>query len=231
MNFDDVSYVGVPDDNECIVNAVQIGKQLDLPPHIIRSWADEFEEFLYIKKINGRMTYTQKSVEQFEWIKAMRDKGYGIKHIRDQLKLKGFTANGNELGIINPNDVNLMESIKTELGIEMKNQLSSFLKEFLANQEKNNIDLVANIKTEVEQTVQEQLEDSMCSIKKELELQREENKKLSNQLSSIQQEIAITQDINSKMDKLKESMEQRKKESEEQTQHQGFLSRLFNKKK
>jgi hypothetical protein len=53
MNFDDVSYVGVPEDDECIVNAVQIGKQLDLPPHIIRSWADEFEEFLYIKKKRG----------------------------------------------------------------------------------------------------------------------------------------------------------------------------------
>ena len=46
MNFDDVSYVGVPDDSECIKNAVQIGKELDIPPHVIRSWADEFEEFL-----------------------------------------------------------------------------------------------------------------------------------------------------------------------------------------
>jgi DNA-binding transcriptional MerR regulator len=231
MNFDDVSYVGVPEDNECIVNAVQIGKQLDLPPHIIRSWADEFEEFLYIKKMNGRMTYTQKSVAQFEWIKSMRDKGYGIKHIRDQLRQKGFTHEDKELGLINPNDVSLLDSIKTDLGIEMKNQLTNFLQEFIKAQEKNNIDLVADIKTEVEQTVQEQIETSMTGIQQELELQREENKKLSEQLSSIQQEISVTQDLNSKMDNLKELMEQRKKESEEQIQHQGFFERIFGKKK
>jgi DNA-binding transcriptional MerR regulator len=231
MNFDDVSYVGVPEDNECIVNAVQIGKQLDLPPHIIRSWADEFEEFLYIKKINGRMTYTQKSVAQFEWIKAMRDKGYGIKHIKEQWKLKGITDENKELGIITPNDVSLMESIKLELGIEIKNQLSNFLQEFVKSQEKNNIDLVADIKTEVEQTIQEQLEDSMSGIQKELESQREENKKLSEQLNSIQKEIAVTQDLNLKMDNLKLLMEQRKKESEEEPQHQGFFEKLFGRKK
>lgn len=230
MNFDDVSYVGVPDDNECIVNAVQIGKQLDLPPHIIRSWADEFEEFLYIKKINGRMTYTQKSVEQFEWIKAMRDKGYGIKHIRDQLKLKGFTYENNDLGIINPNDINLMESIKTDIGIEVKNQLKDFLSDFIRYQKDNNEKLITQVKTEVEQTVQEQLDNSMAEINEKLQLQVEENKKLSEQLSSIQKELSVTQELNSKMDSLKQSMEQRKKEAEEQNQHQGLFGKLFGKK-
>lgn len=229
MNFDDVAYTNVPADKECIVNAVQIGKQLDLPPHIIRTWADDFEDFLYIKKMNGRMTYTQKSVEQFEWIKEMRNKGYGIKHIREQLRQKGFTHEDKTLGLINPNDVNLMESIKTDLGIEMKNQLSNFLQEFLDHQEQSNIDLVASVKTEVEQTVQEQLENSMSGIEKQLQEQKEVNQKLSSQLSSIQQELAVTQELNSKMDSLKQSMEQRKKEAEEQ-EPKGFLARLFHKR-
>lgn len=213
MKFDDVSYIRVPEDNECIVNAVQIGKQLDLPPHIIRSWGDEFEDFLYIKKINGRMTYTQKAVEQFEWIKAMRDKGYGIKHIREQLKLTGFTHEDNSLGIINPNDVNLMESIKTDIGIELKNQLNVFLTHFLKEQDLVNANLAIDIKTELEQTIQEQLEGSMSEINKKLESQIEENKKISHQFKSFQEELSITKEINEKIDTAIENMNKRKEEN------------------
>jgi DNA-binding transcriptional MerR regulator len=223
MKFDDVSYIRVPEDNECIVNAVQIGKQLDLPPHIIRSWGDEFEEFLYIKKINGRMTYTQKSVEQFEWIKLMRDKGYGIKHIREQLKLVGFTNKDDALGIINPNDVNLMESIKTEIGIELKNQLNMFLNEFITKQELNNVNLVSDIKTELEQTVQEHLESSMKEINNKLESQIEDNKKLSHQLKEFKEELAITKETNETLNILRANMEERKKIKEEKNEKKGFL--------
>jgi DNA-binding transcriptional MerR regulator len=233
MNFDDVSYVGVPEDDDCIINAVQIGKIIDEPPHTIRSWADEFEEFLYIKKINGRFSYTQKSVEQFELIKKLRrEKNYSIKQIKEQLKIKGFNYDNHENEIINTNDITLLETIKVELGIEMKSQLNTFLIEFLKAQRNENDKLIESVKTEVEQTVQEQLEDSMAGIKQELEMQRQENKKLSERLSSIQQEVAITQELNSKMDNIKLSMEQRKKESEEQSQQQtGFFGKLFGKKK
>lgn len=231
MNFDDVSYVGVPDDSECVVNAVQISKIIDEPPHTIRSWADEFEEFLYIKKMNGRFSYTQKSIGQFELIKKLRrEKNFSIKQIKEQLRIKGFNYENNDSGLINPNDISLMESIKIDLGIEMKNQLANFLSDFFKLQEQNNIDLVTSIKTEVEQTVQDQIEVSMSGIKQELELQRQENSKLSNQLTSIQQELAVTQELNSKMDDLRLAMEQRKKESEEQSQNKGILS-WFNRKK
>lgn len=246
MNFDDVSYVGVPEDNECIVNAVQIGKQLDLAPHIIRSWGDEFEEFLYIKKINGRMTYTQKSVAQFEWIKSMRDKGYGLQHIREQLRQKGFTHEDKALGLINPNDVNLMESIKTDLGIEMKNQLTNFLQEFVKAQEKSNIDLVADIKTEVEQTVQEQLEISVDSISKEINEFGNDNKNSTDELKSEIQnrfddldkkaedrDIKLVEKLrdDTKDAKIK-ALELRIKElEEEQNQPKSLRERIFGKKK
>ena len=231
MNYDDVSYVGVPDEIECVVNAVQISKQIDEPPHTIRSWAEEFEEFLYIKKINGRFSYTQKSIEQFEFIKKLRrEKNFSIKQIKDQLRIKGFNYSEGDIGLINPNDLNLMESIKVDLGIEIRNQLVSFMAEFVKHQERNNIDLVSSIKTEVEQTVQEQLECSMSEINQKLQLQVEENKKLSEQLNSIKQELSVTQELNSKMDSLKQSMEQRKKEAEEQNQHQGIFSKWFGKK-
>lgn len=231
MNFDDVSYVSVPEDEECLVNAVQISKQIDEPPHTIRSWADEFEEFLYIKKINGRFSYTQKSIEQFELIKKLRrEKNFSIKQIKDQLRIKGFNYENNDIGLINPNDLNLMETIKSEIGIEIKNQLKDFLTEFYKIQKEENIKLVTSIKTEVEQTVQEQLDNSMAEISEKLELQVEENKKLSEQLNSIQQELSVTQELNEKMDNLKHSMEQRKKETEEQNQHQGLFSKWFGKK-
>ena len=255
MNFDDVSYVGVPDDSECIVNAVQIGKVLDLAPHIIRSWADEFEDFLYVKKINGRMTYTEKSIRQFEWIKAMRDKGYGIKHIREQLKIKGFNYDNNDLGIINPNDVNLMESIRTDIGIEVKNQLKEFLKIFMEHQGQNNNELIKSLTSEVEQTVQDQLEDSMIGIQKELEEQKEANQKLLEQLNEVKEELALTKNTSLKVeeqlqdnfdsmskkiiDENKESLEKLKNEikyvspeeiNKYQEKNKSWISKIFNKK-
>lgn len=234
MNFDDVSYVNIPSDIDCVVNAVQISKIIDEPPHTIRSWADEFEEFLYIKKKNGRFSYTQKSIGQFELIKKLRrEKKFSIKQIKEQLRIKGFNYEQNDNELINANDINLMETIKADIGIEVKNQLKEFLSSFIQYQEQNNKELIESVKTEVEQTVQEQLEDSMNEIKQELELQRNENTKLSQQLTSIQQELAVTQELNSKMDNLKLLMQERKQQSElqEQQKPKSFLSKLFHKSK
>lgn len=239
MNFDDVSYVGVPEDNECIVNAVQIGKQLDLPPHMIRSWGDEFEEFLYIKKINGRMTYTQKSVEQFEWIKAMREKGYGLSHIRDQLRTKGFTYEDKSLGLINPNDINLMESIKTDVGIEVKNQLKDFLSDFKILQEQIELQREEKRKAELELVIDEQNQISEDNIKNHInERISYQNTEFNNKLNSIEEKLE-ERDINL-VENLRETLKDEKikaLESElaelklQQSQSKGLFGWLHHKKK
>lgn len=233
-NYNDVGYINIPEDDECLITAVHISKIIEEPPHTIRSWADEFEDFLYIKKINGRFSYTNKSIEQFEFIKKLRrEKNFSIKQIKDQLRIKGFHYEDNENGLINTDDINLMESIKVDIGIEVKNQLKDFLNMFMESQSIENNKMINSIKTEVEQTIQEQLEASMSGIEKELQEQKESNEKLSQQLTDIQQELAVTQELNTKMDNLKLLMEQRKKENEENQKQEskGFLSKLFPNKK
>lgn len=209
-NYNDVGYMNIPDDSECLVTAVHISKIIEEPPHTIRSWADEFEDFLYIKKINGRFSYTNKSIEQFEFIKKLRrEKNFSIKQIKDQLKIKGFHYEDNENGLINTDDINLMESIKVDIGIEVKNQLKDFLNIFMEAQQLENANLLNSIKTDVEQTVQELLEESMSGIDKEIQLQKESNKILSQKLNDIQQELSITQDANKQLSqKLEEQSKQ-----------------------
>jgi len=232
MNFDDVSYVGVPDDSECIKNAVQIGKELDIPPHVIRSWADEFEEFLYVKKINGRLTYTQKSVDQFEWIKAMRDKGYGIKHIREQLKVKGFTDN-NDLGLINTNDISLMESIRTDVGIEVKNQLKDFLMEFKNLQEQIELQKEESRKIELELVIDEHNQMSEENMKKHID------EKILNQSSLIKNEFEKIKERDvTLVENLRETLKDEKIKALEfeieqlkNQQPKSFIYRIFHLKK
>jgi DNA-binding transcriptional MerR regulator len=227
--YNDVSYVSVPDDNECIVNAVQIGKIIDEPPHTIRSWANEYEEFLWVKKINGRLTYTKESIDEFRWIKSMRDSGMGRELIRQQFILKKKGINEIEK-VADPNNIGFMESIKNDLKIEMDNRIKDFLTEFIRLQADENFKLVNSIKTEVEQTVQEQLETSMSDIKQELQESKELNAKLSVKLEEIQNEIAITRENAEKIDDLRVKLEDRKKEFEQtQNNKQSIWNKIFKK--
>lgn len=258
MDYSDVSFKPIPTDEECVVNAVQIGKMIDEPPHTIRSWANEFEDYLYIKKMNGRFLYTQKSVEQFEFIKTLRrEKNFSIEQIRQQLKLTGYNYNPKENGLINPNDVNFIESISADISIKIKNELGNFLAEMFAKQNDLTKEYISNIQTNIEQTVQDQLENSEKKLNdsfnekitnqtekiqeniktnnqellKEINEQKEQNKKLLEYVDSIQKEVAITREMNEKMDFMKNAMEERKKENqlEISSEKQSFWSKLFKK--
>ena len=191
-----MGYINVPEDDECLITAVHISKIIEEPPHTIRSWADEFEDFLYIKKINGRFSYTNKSIEQFEFIKKLRrEKNFSIKQIKDQLRIKGFHYEDNESGLINTDDINLMESIKVDIGIEVKNQLKDFLNVFMEAQSIENTKMINSIKTDVEQTVQEQISESMSGIEKQLKEQKEVNQKLSQDRAQSVADFLKTQNV------------------------------------
>lgn len=230
--YNDVEFKEIPTNEECMVTAVKIGEIIGEPASRIRKWAEYHEDNLYIKKTNGRFAYTQKSIEQFKFIKELKqEKNMTHEQIRQHMNKHGIHYSRYDGGLIDPKDPFGYEALASAISQKTQNELKDFLSNFITYQEDNNKKLAESIKTEVEQTVQEQLEDSMNGIKQELELQRQENSKLSNQLTLIQQEIAVTQDLNSKMDNLKQLMEERKKESEEQSKNQGFFSKLFSKKK
>lgn len=228
MNFSDSSYFQVPSDDECILNAVQLGKLIDEPATTVRSWADKHEQYLYIKKINDRFVYTQASVEQFKFIKDLcRNKNFTHKQISDHIKQHGFDFNKYGGGIVDPQNPLSYQALASALALENQKQLSLFMSKFVEYQELNNKQLVDSIKTEVEQTVQEQLEDSMQSINQQLEEQKQSNKKLSEQLDSMQQELAITKETNNMVNDLRVTLETRKREFEESLQKE--KSHIWNK--
>jgi len=232
VSFSDTSYFQVPEDNECILNAVQLGKLIDEPATTIRSWADKHDKYLYIKKVNDRFVYTQASIEQFKFIKDLcRNKNFTHKQITDHIKQHGFEYSKYDSGLVDIKDPLGYQALASALALENQKQLKQFLTDFVQYQEESHEKLIESVKTEVEQTVQEQLEESMSGIQKELELQREENKKLSNQIDDMHREIAVTNDLNNRINHALENMEQRKKEFEEKQEPKSIFSKIFNFKK
>jgi glutamyl-tRNA reductase len=101
-------------------------------------------------------------------------------------------------GLIDPKDPFGYEALSSAISQKTENQLKEFLVNFVKYQDKNNENIIKSITTEVEQTIQEQIEESMSDIEKELQSQKEANKLLSQQLSDVQQELSLTKETNQK---------------------------------
>lgn len=230
--FNDVEYRPIPNDDECMVTAVKIGEILNEPASRIRKWAEYHEDNLYIKKINGRFVYTQKSIKQFEFIKDLKqNKGMTHEQIKQYMSKHGIETENFSTGVINPNDPFGYEVLSSALAQKTETKLNEFMNMFIQYQEANNIKLTESIKLDVEQTVQEQLKESMKDVNKQLEKQKEQNEILLKYVDSIQKEVSVTKEMNEKMDFLKNAMEERKKENELEVneEKQSFWSRLFKK--
>lgn len=251
--FNDVEYKSIPKDEECMVTAVKIGEILNEPASRIRKWAEYHEDNLYIKKVNGRFVYTQKSIKQFEFIKDLKqNKGMTHEQIKQYMKKHGIECEKFSSGIINPNDPFGYEVLSSAIAQETENKLKEFMGMFIQYQEKNNIELVNLIKSDIEQIeqsvddrlklseekitnqtekIQENIKTNNQELLKEINEQKEQNKKLLEYVDSIQKEVAITREMNEKMDFMKNAMEERKKENqlEISSEKQSFWSKFFKK--
>ena len=162
----------------------------------------------------------------------MRDKGYGIKHIREQLKVKGFTDN-NDLGLINTNDISLMESIRTDVGIEVKNQLKDFLMEFKNLQEQIELQKEESRKIELELVIDEHNQMSEENMKKHID------EKILNQSSLIKNEFEKIKERDvTLVENLRETLKDEKIKALEfeieqlkNQQPKSFIYRIFHLKK
>lgn len=214
MSFTDVNFHNVPEDNECIINAVQLGKRIDEPPSTIRTWAESYEDYLYIKKINGRFVYTEASVDQFRFIKEMhRNKGMSHKQIADIISKHGFQYGDFNSGLIDPKDPLGYQALASAIAVENQKQLSDFLVKFVQYQEENNKLVIEKIKNEVALTVDEVVDDKFNEFKEELlkeyRIEREATIKTMDMVSNL----------NAKLEERKEEYNNKK----------GFLSRLLGK--
>ena len=197
--YNDVEYIEIPTNEECMVTAVKIGEILEEPPSRIRKWAEYHEDNLYVKKVNGRFAYTQKSIDQFKFIKDLKlNKNMTHEQIKQHMHKHGMQYSKYDGGLIDPKDPFGYEALSSAISQKTENQLKEFLVKFVEYQDHNNKELIKSITSEVEQTVQDQIEESMSEIEKELELQKESNKQLSQQLSDVQQELSLTKETNQK---------------------------------
>ena len=190
MNFNDVNYKTMPEDEECVVNAVQIARRLGEQPHTIRTWAEYYEDCLYIKKINGRLVYTEASVGQFEFVqKLRREKGFSHAQIREHIDKHGFEYTKFDSGLVNNEDPLGFQALAVALSMENNKQLQLFLGEFMQLQEESNQKLISNIKEEVAMTVQDiveiELEKHYKAIEEELKVTRETNEKMNSLVKTL----------------------------------------------
>lgn len=225
-NYNDVEFKAVPKDEECIVNAVQIGKRIGEPPHTIRTWAEDFQEFLYIKKVNGRWQYTETSVEQFEIIKKLRrERNFSISQIKELIKRNGFANNDKELIGKDTFDMEYITTILTQSNQKMMQNLIHLM---IAQQQEFAGELLRQIDEKTSIVVQENVEESINNFKTELY----------SQLQDISENIAVTQDKIDKQERdsakivsdMRSMLAEHKKEFEETKQKNSFFNRLFHRK-
>lgn len=214
MSFTDVNFHNVPEDNECIINAVQLGKRIDEPPSTIRTWAESYEDYLYIKKINGRFVYTEASVDQFRFIKEMhRNKGMSHKQIADIISKHGFQYGDFNSGLVDPKDPLGYQALASAIAVENQKQLAEFLSRFVQYQEENNELVIEKIKNEVALTVDEIVDDKFNEFKEEFIKEQQKERE------ATFKTMDMVSNLNAKLEERKEEYNNKK----------GFLSRLLGK--
>lgn len=159
MKYTDVSYQTVPKDEECFVNAVQIAKLINEPPSTIRTWAKDFENYLYIKKVNGHFKYTERSIEQFKDIKHWKR---DLKHSNEQIKIT-LSKKGKHLaeyseGLVNPEDPFAYDVLAGKIMQKNEDMLKEFSMAFNEHMVKREENLILELKKETSITIQEILE-------------------------------------------------------------------------
>ena len=224
--YSDVSYSATPKDEECILNAVALGKLIGENPSTIRLWGDMYEEFLYIKKINGRMVYTEASVNQFRFIKDLiRDKKFTHKQIYDHISKTGFQYQKYDSGLINPEDPLGYEALASQIMIKNQDMMKQFLMEFVKYQEQFKEEIKSDIKSEVAITVDDRMENNLNDFKEELK----EDLKQEFQSYIDQREMDYKNRDTQMIDSLKKHLEDSQRKFEENNSKKSFWSRIFNK--
>lgn len=213
-NYNDVSYSSVPDDDECVLNAVQISKMVGEPASTIRLWADMYENFLCVKRINSRMVYTQKSVNEFKFIQMLiRDKKFKHEQVHEQLSKRGFEYSKYDGGLINLDDPLGFEALASQIMLKNQEQLKEFLMKFVEYQEDFKKELKEDIRTEVAVAIDEHMDAKLDELKSYID----------------KRELEYKAQDQERMDMLRRSMEDTKKKNEELNSKKSIWSRIFNK--
>jgi len=163
--------------------------------------------------------YTKTDIENLLFIqKLLRQDHLTIKQVEEYCMEKGFNS---ESGLVDSSNPLAVQTFISAMTVEFDKRVTEMQNSIIKQQQ------------EMIDKLQQTIIDNNESLKQELSLTVDEvvTEKMNDFSENFTKELSVTQELNSKMDNLKELMEQRKKESEEQFQPKSLISKLFHKKK
>jgi DNA-binding transcriptional MerR regulator len=198
---------------------VQVASILKVKESTVSYWSKEFQPLLKLKIINMTRKYTKQDIQNLMFIqKLLKEDGLTIQQAFDYCSEKGFN---NEEGLIDQQNPLAIQTFISAMTVEFDKKVSE-MQSHIINQQQQMIKslqqvILANnqdLKKEICLTVDETITEKMNEFKEEYTKEQQE----SNKLAKMSYDLLAKQ-------------EQRKKKSEEQSQHQGFFGRIFSRKK
>lgn len=186
--YTDVSFIHVPDDEDCTISGAEIARRIGLKePQTLYEWSKAFSGFLSIKKVNGRWKFSQKSLEEFAFIKELRDKNWTWKQIREHLNKRGFSFAEYDGGLINPKDPMGYEALAIQISMKTQKTMQDFLINLEKTLDKRDEELLKRIDERILNGVSDEVNFHMLNIGSDIKTHTEE---------TMQKEIIkITEDI------------------------------------
>lgn len=227
--YTDVSFMHVPDDEDCTISGAEIARRIGLKePQTLYEWAKAFSSFLSIKKVNGRWKFSQKSLEEFAFIKELRDKNWTWKQIREHLNKRGFSFAEYDSGLINPNDPMGYEALAIQISMKNELMLQNFLVSLEQALDKRDAKLLEKIDERILNGVSDEIEFHMLNVKSNIKNQTKEileqkMTKIKNDIEEIKKETLISianefsnnsKDFNNLTEQIKEMKEVHQKDIE-----------------
>jgi hypothetical protein len=242
-NIIDVDFLDI--EKEVFLTAPDVAREVPTDEKRVRYWGDTFGDIKEcgVYKIDGRKKYTKQTIRAFKLIQKLIDeKQFSHMQVRDYITKNGFEY------MTDPNTKDLSKDLigynglSSELGVEVEQKLSSF-KTDIKNMLLEYGELLEDkIKQQVAFTVDEVVADKLDPLKVEIHDNLQEYKD-STKITIQEVENNINKKLEERdinlVEKLRDNVQNEKikaleakiKEYEEQTQYQGFFSKLFGKKK
>lgn len=221
----DVEYQEIEDG--IYLTAPQVAQKISDVDSRIRHWGDVFGDLIGIERVNGRKRYKESDVPKFAFIKDLLDnKNFTHEQARVYLSKHGFQYAEFKSDLIDPKDPLGFQALASALSVEVDNKLKQFANELMLNissqltehlisQKQMNMETKAEIEASVDEIVSEKLTQSLEEFKSHVDTKEQEVTKRDNEIIEF----------------LRKNMEERRKETELQSQQQkkGFFSKLFRK--
>lgn len=220
-NFIDVEFYDNDDDKEIrgeplYYNTIQVAQILGENDSTIRYWTKYFDDILKITISNKMKRYKKDDIEKLKFIrKLIREDGFTLKQVVEYCTEKGFDI---EKGTIDNNNPLAIQSFISAMTVHMDDEILSMQNKIIKAQE-DMFKHMLEIQKENNELIKEQI-----ALKVD-EVVSEKMDYYFNKIDS--RELDKTNEMNEKLDNIKQLMEERKKESENDKK-KSWIKKIFN---